>query len=71
MADQIQTCTEYTLVFRPGEFSKWQPQHEAFFTDDDDDFPTLILDENEEKLEVLIWLLEPYDNVPNTWGLKN
>ena len=55
-------------IFRPGEFSKWQPQHEAFFTDDDDDFPLLIPDENEEKLEVLIWLLEPYDNVPNTLG---
>ena len=23
-------------IFRPGEFSKWQPQHEAFFTDDFD-----------------------------------
>ena len=56
-------------IFKPGEFSKWQPQHGPAPLDEDElDIGWIVVDEQKEKLEVLIWLLEPYDNVPDTLG---
>jgi len=55
-------------IFKPGEFSKWQPQHGPEPIDGDDLVDWFVGDEDKEKLQVLIWLLKPYDDVPKTLG---